>query len=211
MSSASSSSSSPGSSFSQSSVSEFQQHFSTINEPEEMVITDSEHDPSTPQHPQPNATPNDNPQPITISIPTKSLPFRLAQRPSSIPPNRDVSVYNRPPPSAPRSPLFHTIPRGPSNRTDRQEPPEQPKSTVCTPKELYHYIHNIDYGVLILDVRPREEFERERIKASTVVCLEPLTLKSEKYAPARLRWLILLTPPEHHRWGHRRLASCCAP
>lgn len=41
-------------------------------------------------------------------------------------------------------------------------------------------MHNIGYKVLILDVRSREEFEKERIKASAIVCLEPLVLKREK-------------------------------
>lgn len=70
---------------------------------------------------------------------------------------------------------------------DKQELPKLPKSTVCTPKELYDYMHNIRYGVLILDVRPREEFEKEHIKASAIVCLEPLVLKRERYVFARLR------------------------
>jgi len=45
-------------------------------------------------------------------------------------------------------------------------------------------MHNIGYKVLILDVRAREEFEKEHIKASAVVCLEPLVLKREKYVPS---------------------------
>ena len=65
----------------------------------------------------------------------------------------------------------------------KPELPKLPKSTLCIPKELYDYMHNIRYGVLILDVRPREEFEREHIKASAIVCLEPLVLEREKYVP----------------------------
>lgn len=55
-----------------------------------------------------------------------------------------------------------------------------PKSTLCTPKELHGFIHNIGYNVLVLDVRSREEFDKEHIKASAIVCLEPLVLKREK-------------------------------
>lgn len=50
-------------------------------------------------------------------------------------------------------------------------------------------MHNIGYRVLILDVRPREEFEKEHIKASAIVSLEPLALKREKYVFIRLRHL----------------------
>jgi len=59
-------------------------------------------------------------------------------------------------------------------------------------------MHDISFGVLVLDVRPREEFERERIRASAIVCLEPLMLERAKYVSARLRWPVLLTPLEHH-------------
>jgi len=59
-------------------------------------------------------------------------------------------------------------------------------------------MHDASFGVLVLDVRPREEFERERIKASAIVCLEPLVLGREKYVSAPLRWSVSLTPPERH-------------
>lgn len=57
-------------------------------------------------------------------------------------------------------------------------------------------MHNIGYGVLILDVRLREEFEKEHIKTKTsaIVCLEPLVLKREKYASACSLRSALLTP-----------------
>jgi ubiquitin carboxyl-terminal hydrolase 8 len=84
---------------------------------------------------------------------------------------------------APSTSLSNVPSPGSSPRTDKPELPKLPKSTLCTPKELYDYMHNIRYGVLILDVRPREEFEREHIKASAIVCLEPLVLEREKYVP----------------------------
>jgi len=201
---ASSSSLPPAPPFCPSSVWGSRRYFPTTDELEEMenlTITDNEHSPSTPQHPHHHTIPNDTSRPIPISFPTKSLPalpFDLSQRPSSIPPTHDALMGSRPPTPAARSPSSRTIPRGPSERTDEQELLELPESTVCTPKELYHYMHNTDYGVLILDLRPREEFERERIKASAIICLEPMVLGREKYVSARLRWPVLLTLPEHH-------------
>lgn len=89
--------------------------------------------------------------------------------------------------SSPSKPLLppSTLPGknpspGSSPGIDKQELPRLPKSTVCTPKELYDFINNIGYNVLILDARSREEFEKEHIKASAIVCLEPLVLKREK-------------------------------
>jgi ubiquitin carboxyl-terminal hydrolase 8 len=73
---------------------------------------------------------------------------------------------------------------GSSPGAEKQELPKLPKSTVCTPKELHDYTHNIGYKVLILDVRSREDFEKEHIKASAIVCLEPLVVTRERYVCA---------------------------
>lgn len=150
------------------------------------------------------------PIPIPIPTkPFPALPFDLAQRPSStpIPPTHDVLMGSRPSSPAARPPLSPTVLRKPSNlflsssakpllapstsqgnisspgsspRADNPELPKLPKSTMCTPKDLYGYMYNIGYKVLILDVRPREEFEKEHIKASAIVSLEPLVLKRDK-------------------------------
>ncbi|KAF9648660.1 cysteine proteinase [Thelephora ganbajun] len=158
-------------------------------------------------HTIPNGTSQPIPIP-TPTKPFPALPFDFAQRPSStpIPPTHDVLMGSRPSSPAAKPPLSPIVLRKPSNislssstkpllapstslgnisspgsspRTDKQELPKLPKSTMCTSKELYDYMHNIGYGVLILDVRSREEFEVEHIKASAVVCLEPLVLKRE--------------------------------
>ena len=183
-----------------------------LEEMENLNVTDNDHSPSTPQHPHTILNGASQPIPIPIPTkPFPALPFDLARPPSStpIPPTHDVLMSSRPPSPAVRPPLSPTMPRKPSNlslsssvqpllapstslstipspgsspRSDKQELPKLPKSTVCTPRELYDYMHNIGYKVLILDVRPREEFEKEHIKASAIVCLEPIVLKREKYA-----------------------------
>lgn len=63
-------------------------------------------------------------------------------------------------------------------------------------------MHNVGYEVLVLDVRTREEFEKEHMKASAIVCLEPLVLKREKYVSVGLHRFVSLNPPKHHRRGH---------
>lgn len=163
------------------------------------------------------------PIPIPIPTkPFPALPFDLAQRPSStpIPPTHDVLMGSRPSSPAARPPLSPTVLRKPSNlflsssakpllapstsqgnisspgsspRADNPELPKLPKSTMCTPKDLYGYMYNIGYKVLILDVRPREEFEKEHIKASAIVSLEPLVLKRDKYVFTLLHRFASLT------------------
>ena len=179
------------------------------------------------------------PIPIPIPTkPFPAIHLDLAQRPSStpIPPTHDVLMSSRPTSPAPKQPLSPSVPRKPSNlslssptksllapstslgsisspgsspRADKPELPKLPISNTCTPKELYDYMNHIGYGVLILDVRSREEFEKEHIRAPAIVCLEPVVLKREKCAFIRLRWSTLLTSLKHHRWSHRRLTSCC--
>lgn len=163
----------------------------------------------SPPHTIPNGTSQPIPIPVPTK-PFPALPFDLAQRPSStpIPPTHDVLMGSRPSSPAAKPLPSPAVPRKSSNlaltssvrplpvpstslgsvpspgsspRPDKPELPKLPKSPVCTPKELYEYMHNIGYGVLILDVRSREEFEKEHIKTSAIVCLEPLVLKREKY------------------------------
>jgi ubiquitin carboxyl-terminal hydrolase 8 len=40
--------------------------------------------------------------------------------------------------------------------------------------------------VLLLDLRTREEFEREHIRGEPVVCLEPMVLRRDKSVVSRL-------------------------
>ena len=43
------------------------------------------------------------------------------------------------------------------------------------------YNKRTNFKVLLLDVRTREEFEREHIKTDTVVCIEPSILLRAEY------------------------------
>jgi hypothetical protein len=52
-----------------------------------------------------------------------------------------------------------------------------------TPKQLSEYMKNPALRVLLIDVRPREEFERGYIKhpGDCLVCLEPSVLLRDQY------------------------------
>ena len=59
------------------------------------------------------------------------------------------------------------------------EKAELPFKTLF-PKTLHEWRYKPNFKVLLLDVRTREEFEREHIKTDTVVCIEPsILLRSE--------------------------------
>jgi ubiquitin carboxyl-terminal hydrolase 8 len=46
---------------------------------------------------------------------------------------------------------------------------------------LHEFMYQHGYKVLVLDVRNREEFDREHIKADAIVCIEPSVLLRERY------------------------------
>lgn len=48
------------------------------------------------------------------------------------------------------------------------------------PKTLHECKHNPNLKVLLLDVRTRENFEREHIRGDAVVCIEPSILMRGK-------------------------------
>ncbi len=63
--------------------------------------------------------------------------------------------------------------------TPTAEKPELPFKSLF-PKTLHEWKDKPNFKVLLLDVRTREEFEREHIKADAVACIEPSILLREK-------------------------------
>ena len=57
-----------------------------------------------------------------------------------------------------------------------------PRTNSLRPKELYDFMYRGGFRtpVLMLDMRTREEFEKERIKADAIVCIEPSVLLRDK-------------------------------
>lgn len=190
------------------SVTEFTQQFPTIDELEEMggLKASGTGDSIESVQLPPPIHANVLPLPMPIPKPFPALTFDLSQRPSSTPiPTSIDTLISRPASPAARSPLSPTVPRKPSimsinsaaqkspflpstamstpgssPRPDRADLPKLPKSNVTTPKDLHDYINQIGYKVLLLDVRSRDDFEKEHIKADAVVCLEPIVLMRDK-------------------------------
>ncbi|EAU90391.2 ubiquitin carboxyl-terminal hydrolase 4 [Coprinopsis cinerea okayama7 len=94
------------------------------------------------------------------------------ERPSSTPIPPIGNSFASRPGSPSRSPFK------PSNLTSSSTPKIQiPNTNSALPKDLLNYIR--EYNVLLIDVRNREDFDKEHIKASAVICVEPTILKRE--------------------------------
>ncbi|TCD67929.1 ubiquitin-specific protease doa4 [Steccherinum ochraceum] len=193
------------------SVSEFAQAFPSIDELDERqghaspALPGSNHDES-----------QQSPMPTPKTFP--SFPLDPGPRPSStpIPVTIDTTFVSRPASPSPgnRSPLSPVIPRKPSNlqlnhQTSRSPlipsgtltptlTPGQDKNdlplTSLFPKVLHDYLHKPHFKVLILDVRPREQFEAEHIKADAIVCIEPSVLLRENVSNEKLEDALALAP-----------------
>lgn len=120
----------------------------------------------------------------------------MGPRPSSTPIPPTIDTFQSRPSSPMRSPLSPTVPRKPSNMalnmassnlqrspvipsTPTAERAELPFKTLY-PKTLYEWRYKPNFKVLLLDVRTREDFEREHIKADAVVCIEPSILMRDR-------------------------------
>jgi ubiquitin carboxyl-terminal hydrolase 8 len=119
-----------------------------------------------------------------ISSPSSSHFGNIAlhiERPSSTPNTPTTNVFN----SRPASPSRANAPHKPSGLSTATTPatdditPTAPKipiphTNTAFPKDLQKYMQ--DYTVLLIDVRNRADFDKEHIRAQSVVCIEPNVL-----------------------------------
>ncbi|KAI0296552.1 hypothetical protein B0F90DRAFT_1811293 [Multifurca ochricompacta] len=99
------------------------------------------------------------------------LPVDLGPRPSSTPITPVVDHFASRPTSPTKRPLGFR----------RSGSPLVPSAelyvkSLAEPHELYDYMYRNELKVLILDVRTREAFDHEHIRADAVVCIEPSVL-----------------------------------
>ncbi|KAI0071160.1 hypothetical protein K474DRAFT_1679622 [Panus rudis PR-1116 ss-1] len=76
--------------------------------------------------------------------------------------------------------------------------------TTLFPRTLYEWTHKVGNSVLVLDVRPREEFEREHIKADAVVCIEPTVLLRDNVTADTIEDALSLSPKHERTLFHNR-------
>ncbi|KAH7922616.1 cysteine proteinase [Leucogyrophana mollusca] len=129
-------------------------------------------------------------QPQSSAKPFPVLSIDPGPRPSSTPITPTANSFMSRPASPARSPVIHPKPSipglAPSPLSPRPtngisalaipEKPSIPVSNTITPKLLYEYMYKPGLKTLVVDVRTRDEFEKEHIKADAVVCLEPSVL-----------------------------------
>lgn len=166
-------------------VSEFTQAFPSIDELDEFQSNAS---PAVTGYVEPQS-------PMLAPKAFPSIPLDPGPRPSStpIPVTIDATFVSRPAsPAQSRAPFSPVVPRKPSNLQLNQQgsrspliPPAVPSPgqekrelpfTTLFPKTLHEYLHKPNYKVLVLDVRTREQFEAEHIRADAAVCIEPTVL-----------------------------------
>ncbi|KAF7795007.1 hypothetical protein EIP86_006151 [Pleurotus ostreatoroseus] len=128
-----------------------------------------------------------SPVPVTPMKAFPALPMDIAPRPSSTP-IPSVDTFNSRPasPSLSRSPMSPTVPKKPSNLAlnagarsplmPQVTPEKRELPTAFFPHTLHEFLKQNGRGVLILDVRPREQFDQAHIKSDAVVCIEPSVL-----------------------------------
>jgi ubiquitin carboxyl-terminal hydrolase 8 len=175
------------------SLTDFSHTFPSIDELDEMdalrfpVINPSATGSTKHSHTGESVT--DNQPPTSLQSPInapKPFPIRSIEpgpRPSSTP-IPSVDHFNSRPASPTKSPL---VPRKPSNLAlnGASHPPAIQNATPAIPHTLFpETLHSFqgrsNFQVLVLDVRTREEFEREHIQADAVICIEPSVLLRDK-------------------------------
>ncbi|CAG8769560.1 15325_t:CDS:1, partial [Acaulospora colombiana] len=132
-------------------------------------------------------SPNGHP-PNGIPWKAKAFPavMNMEPRPASTPiPIKRLSAGSRPqtPGQYVGSPTQAYLPSQASPRTNGIHEPtsnvDLPLTNAITPQKLNSLLETRGLNILLLDVRSRDEFEKERINHDAIVCLEPLVLSRQ--------------------------------
>ncbi|KAM6497275.1 ubiquitin carboxyl-terminal hydrolase 4 [Amanita muscaria] len=132
-------------------------------------------------------TATNEPPPIMPSI----RDFVPMERPSSTPVPPVTTTFM----SRPASPVKPSVPRKPSNLAGHVvAKPPIPMTNSAFPDALHHYMH--DFKVLLIDIRNRQDFHHEHIKANAIVCIEPYVLLRESVSEQSLEDAMVIAPKE---------------
>lgn len=126
-----------------------------------------------PSHPNNNnSNPNNQSNPNPTSLPPP-------------PPRRSPPAIPQPPPASSPSPPVQNKQRPPSPENPLKLPPltnfQFPPSLTVSPKDLVKWVTMRDNppSILLLDVRPRDMYQRGCIKHKWICQIEPLVLRKE--------------------------------
>jgi ubiquitin carboxyl-terminal hydrolase 8 len=82
-------------------------------------------------------------------------------------------------------------------------PAQNVKETRCSTERLFDYLPR--FSVLLIDVRPRAEFDQGHIYSQNVMCIEPMSLQPGMSAEQLLESLILSPDNEQEMFDNRHL------
>ncbi|KAH3095739.1 hypothetical protein KXV36_004399 [Aspergillus fumigatus] len=100
------------------------------------------------------------------------------------------------------NPYRSTTPNGVHHvKEARSSSADLPHSTTITAQALLEYLRK--YNVLLIDVRPREEFDGGHIYAKSIICIEPVALK-ENVSAEELEERLVVSPEHEQSLFERR-------
>ncbi|KAJ5129686.1 uncharacterized protein N7515_005725 [Penicillium bovifimosum] len=152
--------------------------------------------------------------PLNTSLPRAPDPayspvFTVPSKPTSNPPRTSMESNRS---SNPRYSQFSNSPRVSPNREDnpyrsmtpnglnparetRSNSPDLPYSTTITAQSLLENLRK--FNVLLIDVRPREQYDNGHVYAKSIICIEPVILKENVSAEELEERLVV--SPEHEQ------------
>ncbi|KAF8555660.1 cysteine proteinase [Imleria badia] len=129
-----------------------------------------------------------------------SLSIDPGPRPSSTPITPTVNAFISCPasPTIAPKPSINSLASSPlsSKTSPAPEKPAVSASNTIIPELLREYLDAPGLKTLVVDIRTREEFDNERIKADAIVCLEPSVLARPSVTAASLEDSLVVAPRE---------------
>ncbi|KAJ6160901.1 ubiquitin C-terminal hydrolase [Penicillium chermesinum] len=100
------------------------------------------------------------------------------------------------------NPYQSTTPNGTNSaRESRSNSPDLPFTSTVTAHDLVDYLRK--FNVLVVDVRPRNEFDSGHIYAKSIICIEPVVLK-ENVSAEELEERLFMSPEYEQGLFERR-------
>lgn len=90
-----------------------------------------------------------------------------------------------------------------ANSVSSLRPPQSARETRCSTERLFDYLPR--FSVLLIDVRPRADFDQGHIYSQNVMCIEPMSLQSGMSAEQLIDSLILSPESEQEMFDNRQL------
>ncbi|KAK9244946.1 hypothetical protein V1506DRAFT_539778 [Lipomyces tetrasporus] len=132
----------------------------------------------------------------------RSSPMKNASSVRSSPSNKvgtPLPPSIRPPPPPPSVPP----PPPPTNQSDPHKPYNFPRAVSLTAETLATYVHEVPDQILLLDIRPREQFDEGHIYTSNIVSIDPIVLRANQTS-SDLEDALILSPAKEQDIFSRR-------